>query len=88
MRAYKRALARLIPDQRQDLLKYPSAEAGNTAGAVGLLRMDKPLVARGSSEPRAKAILSIPIDHSAPPESRYLQDSGRPSQLRMRGHQV
>lgn len=60
MRAHKRALARLIPDQRQDLLKYASAVAGKTAGGVGLLQMDKPLVARESSEPRANVICVFP----------------------------
>jgi len=60
MRADMGVLARLIPDQRQDLLKYPSAVAGKTAGGVSLLQMDKPLVARESSEPRANLICVFP----------------------------
>jgi len=60
MRAHKRALARLISDQRQDLLKYASAVAGKTVEGVGLLPIDKPLVARESSEPRANVICVFP----------------------------
>lgn len=60
MRADMGALARLTPDKRQNLLKYPSAVAGKTVEGVGLLRIDKPLVARESSEPRANLICVFP----------------------------
>jgi len=60
MRADMGALARFTPDQRQNLLKYASAVAGKTVEGVGLLRIDKPLVARESSEPRANVICVFP----------------------------
>jgi hypothetical protein len=60
MRADMGALARLTPDKRQNLLKYALAVAGETAGSVGLLRMDKSLVVRESSEPRANLICVFP----------------------------
>lgn len=60
MRADMSALARLIPDQRQNLLKYALAVAAKTARSVGPLRMDKSLVVRESSEPRANVICVFP----------------------------